>query len=679
MHKARQMTMVALAVEIALASTYAQDDSTLLERDVETSAIVQSAPRSALTLDTASLTNAWKDSGISVNRCAVLFQDFGKSVTEANDNAAAKRAQLDAATWKLLETGKAKAQADGNLNLHLAYRAAFDSGLETLTGDKAEIVKIRTARAKRLAQIDSDLRAAGVTAAHTLHASLEYQKAELTKKGDIETAVKVVAFQQKVAEWGKNPRTSGQAAAIATTSKERAAVAPRPQQRPQSRPVVAEIKRIEPEAKIYTIDARSDSGEFICSATAGDKLEISYVSGKWSEWAPGKDASPDAEDVYFRAKCVLIKRNSPESILSELPAGTRTHPFVYDVREDGDYALRINDTPGGCNDNAGSVRYSVRVISGEKAKDAASTQPAPPSKPEPSATGEQSGRFLNQTLTGTQTAESVTLAKTAQPHVVKEQYIVPEGKELLVEAGATIVFERGASLHCEGTLRMNGSEQAPIVCKGKMPTVGYWSGIRLRSEDAIMDWVQISGAVEAIQINKSPSILNCAICRNEKSGIHVGMNCAGGDARIVNCLIANNGKKGIDCHHGQATLENCTITGNGETGLWVGYSGHVKASACKIEGNKGRGCCFDAGGQGDVHNSSITGNKGFDIEYTGGGASDFRECYWGTSITRMLQQRGDGANLPNIKDGRDTGDGNTVNVAEFLTEPPKDCGATVKF
>ncbi len=674
MHKARRMTIVALAAEIALASAYAQDNGTSPEREAEASASVQSntSPHSALTLGTASLTNAWKESGISMYRCAALFQDFGKAIATANGNAAAKRAQLDAATWKLLETGMAKAQADGNLNLHLAYRAAFDSGLETLKGDNAEIVKIRAARAKRLAQIDADLRAAGVTAAHSLHAGLEYQKAEMTKKGDIETAVKVVGFQQKVAEWGKNPQTLGLAAAISSANDERPATQPlarRTVTQQQARQRVGEIKTSEPEGEIITIDSYKPEGTSLGLIHAGDVVKIQYVDGEWSVHEAQWMESPDGETLRQSGSRVILAESGNSKIpVKSIPPNTKEKPFEFVVQRTGTYLMRINDAPEHCGDNMGAVRYSVTIIPGKN--------PNTTLKPKK---GSAFGRVTNHTLTGTQTEESITLAKTAQPHVVREQYIVPEGKELLVEAGATIVFERGASLHCEGTLRMNGSEQAPIVCKGKMQTVGYWSGIRLRSEDAIMDWVQISGAVEAIQINKSPSILNCAICRNEKSGIHVGMNCAGGDARIVNCLIANNGKKGIDCHHGRATLENCTITENGETGLWVGYSGHVKASACKIEGNKGRGCCFDAGGQGDVHNSSITGNKGFDIEYTGGGASDFRECYWGTSITRMLQQRGDGANLPNIKDGRDTGDGNTVNVAEFLTEPPKDCGATVKF
>ncbi len=56
-----------------------------------------------------------------------------------------------------------------------------------------------------------------------------------------------------------------------------------------------------------------------------------------------------------------------------------------------------------------------------------------------------------------------------------------------------------------------------------------------------------------------------------------------------------------------------------------------------------------------------------------------QEKLLGPSVTCLLQQRGDGANLPNIKDGRDTGRGNIVDVAEFLTQPPKDCGAMVKW
>ena len=672
MHKAKRLTMVALAVEIAFASAYAQDDGALLERGEAASSSGQASPRSALTLDTASLTNAWKDSGISVYRCAVLFQTFGKAVTEANGNAAAKRAQLDAATWKLLETGMAKAQVDGNLNLHLSYRAAFDSGLETLKGDNAEIVKIRAARAKRLAQIDADLRAAGVTAAHTLHASLEYQKAEMTKKADIEMAVKVSGFQQKVAEWEKNPQTQGQAATISTANDVRPKTQPltrrtTTQHQPHQR--VSEIKTSQPEGKVLTIDSYEPEGTTIGLLHPGDVVKIQYIDGEWSVHGAQWMESPDGDTLrQSGSRMILAESGNSRIPVKSIPPNTKENPFDFVVQRTGTYVMRINDAPEHCGDNMGTVRYSVTIIPVEKTSTAL--------KPK---NGNASGRVTNHTLTGTQMEESITLSKTAHPHVIKEQYVVPQGKELIVEAGATIIFERGASLYCEGTLRMNGSEQAPIVCKGKMQTIGYWSGIRLRSEDAVLDWVQISGAVQAIQLNKNPSILNCAIFKNEKCGIHIGMDCAGGDARIVNCVIADNGEKGIDCHHGRASFEKCTITRNGKYGMWVGYSGHVKMNDCKIEGNKGDGFCFDAGGQGDVHDSYITGNKGFDIKYTGGGASNFQECYWGQSITRMLQQRGDGANLPNIMDGRDSGTGNFADVADFLTEPPKECGSTLKW
>ena len=330
MHKARQLTMVALAVEIALALAYAQDDGTLLERDAEASAIVQSSPRSALTLDTASLTNAWKESGISVYRCTALFQDFGKSVTEANGNAAAKRAQLDAATWKLLETGMAKAQAAGNLDLHLAYRAAFDSGLETLKGDNDEIVKIRTARAKRLAQIDADLRAAGVTAAHTLHASLEFQKAELTKKGDIDTAVKVVGFQQKVAEWGKNPQTSGQAAAIVSATAERPAAPSRPQLRPQS--PISNASRLESAKSAYCV----------IDLSAGANA-LSYPVSYHSAPPPGGFNT----DEYKMTKLVLKRIEAGTFIMGGAAKTTLSKPFYIGLFEvtQKQWSLVTGDNP----------------------------------------------------------------------------------------------------------------------------------------------------------------------------------------------------------------------------------------------------------------------------------------------------------------------------------------------
>ncbi len=642
-------------------------------------AVTYAAP---LSLDISSLSNAWNEAGVSSYKCKSAFRDFGKGIADANAESVAKRMKLDTTARVYLKQHMEKAQAEGDLDKVLVFKTALESARSgAIAGNDEAIVKFRESYEKQLVLADRALLAAGLTAARALTGTLEWQKSEVTKKGDITDAQKIVAFQKKVEEWAKSMQKQATLTASAASTAAEPAAKPtvmRPQPRPQPRESLSTNKRLKPEAKVFTIDARNANGTPIGMVKAGSTIEILYVSGKWL--AAHHMESPDAKELdYNMHRCVLCKRTDPRQVLAVIPANTRKTPFRCPIYEEEDLALRVYDGEQGYRegyfaDNSGSVRYSVCVIPADEEVAAQTARQSAPVAPSMTAS-----RLSDQTLTGTQTDMSVHLTKRPQPYTVREQYLVPQGKELVVDAGVAIIFEKEASLYCEGTLMMNGTEQSPIVCKGKMQVAGYWSGIRLRSEDAVLDWVQISGAAEGIQLNKNPSILNCAIFKNEKSGIHIGMDCAGGNARIVNCVIADNGEKGIDCHHGRASFEKCTITRNGKFGMWVGYSGHVQMNDCRIEGNKRDGFCFDAGGQGDVHNSSILGNKGYDVKYTGGGASNFRECYWGQSITRMLQQRGDGANLPNILDGRDSGSGNFVDVAEFLTEPPKDCGATVKW
>lgn len=174
-----------------------------------------------------------------------------------------------------------------------------------------------------------------------------------------------------------------------------------------------------------------------------------------------------------------------------------------------------------------------------------------------------------------------------------------------------------------------------------------------------------------------PTIANSVFMDNEK-GIHVGASCNfKAKPSFINCAFVRNRNHGIDCHHGGMSLDKCTIANNGEFGAIVGYGGDAEASYCLVSGNKEGGLRFRNGGHGSFHGSSITGNKKVDVEAHS--KCDFRKNWWGAGATRILQQKGDGANLPSINDGRDNGSGDIVDVAEFLTEPPKDCGATVKF
>ncbi len=284
-------------------------------------------------------------------------------------------------------------------------------------------------------------------------------------------------------------------------------------------------------------------------------------------------------------------------------------------------------------------------------------------------------RISNLTLTGTQTEDSVSLPKSPLPHVVKEQYLVPQGKELVVEAGATIVFERDASLYCEGTLKMNGAEKAPIVCKGRSSGKGYWGGITLKTSDSTMSSVMVTGAKTALSIVAGrPTIRDCAFVEN-LNGVHVEQT----NPSFFNCRIADNDGSGVNCTRTgrEFLLDHCSLENNGEWGFIGGYYGGASLMACVIRNNKKGGLNSHLWSCDVVaHNCIFEKNKNLDVENGADRSWDFRRNYWGPSVTRLLQQRGDGVNLPNIKDGRDSDRGNIVEISDFLTEPPNDCGAT---
>ena len=477
-------------------------------------------------LDAASLSGAYRESGISTYSCRLALKDFEKAVATANAAAETNRASMVRIVVKYLKSGMSTAQASGDLDKVIAFKTALETADAGIDGDLEEIVKLRASRDAQKAKIDNALLAAGITAAKGLLGALEWQKREMTRKNEIDEAKKIASFQKQIEEW-------------------------------------------------------------------------------------------------------MTKTKDAVSAPSAAASGGRVSP-----------------------------------------------RPAATEESRPFARG-----FSTQTLTGTQTETSVTLTRSPQPHVVKEQYLVPKGKELIVEAGVTLVFEEGASLYCEGTLYMNGTERAPIVCKGHMGKVGYWNGITVKAKESTLEFVRITDAKTGITTVNSPTVRNCIFTKNE-TGVKLGSDQRG--QTFINCLISGNAKNGVNADFRNTVLfERCTIEDNGEWGILSGYHyGTVNLESTTITRNRKGGIHLRRGGShANAKNCIIMDNDGYDVENACDDDTSWnlRQNYWGPSATRLLQQRGDGVNLPNIKDGRDSGRGNIVDVAEFLTEPPRNCGATVKL
>ncbi len=169
------------------------------------------------------------------------------------------------------------------------------------------------------------------------------------------------------------------------------------------------------------------------------------------------------------------------------------------------------------------------------------------------------------------------------------------------------------------------------------------------------------------------------------SNNEMGASVSGNGHSFSNCRFEANAKDGLKFDtHGTLSIEKCTFENNGGFGFVNCWAGLASFEACAFINNKGGGIGGrDWGAKVAARQCLFSKNKKYDVDHGDHSSPDeiwdFHQNYWGPSVTRLLQQRGDGANLSNIFDGRDLNNGAIVDVAEFLTEPPKDCGATVKF
>lgn len=155
-------------------------------------------------LDVESLSKDWEALGISSYKCRNRYREFLKTVEEANEEAKAKRQKLDEILKSHLKTRLETAKFEEDDEVVKAITEALESiGDGGLGGDETVVGKLRKSYGAQLEQIDKALFTAALNAARALHASLDYQKQELKKKGDAKKGTAVATFQAKVVAWGK--------------------------------------------------------------------------------------------------------------------------------------------------------------------------------------------------------------------------------------------------------------------------------------------------------------------------------------------------------------------------------------------------------------------------------------------------------------------------------------------
>ena len=269
-------------------------------------------------------------------------------------------------------------------------------------------------------------------------------------------------------------------------------------------------------------------------------------------------------------------------------------------------------------------------------------------------------------LTGAQKEISRTLDDAKSPYTVVGEYFVGSGMELIVKEGVTLIFKKNAGFSIQGGLKMEGTVECPIVCKGSSSGIGIWQGIKIcKDATADIEGVSISGAKCGLSLQKKVYVRKCSICKNE-CGI------VASDSVLEDLYICDNRGDAIGVGH--PTVDHCTISRNGGNGL-CGWGG-CNITKSVIYRNKKSGVnCWNGGHDVTITKSYLAENKKFDVHNGCDKTWDCSENYWGAAITKMLDYKGDVVNLPRIYDRKDNPGIGIVDISKWLKEMPIDCGA----
>jgi len=156
-------------------------------------------------------------------------------------------------------------------------------------------------------------------------------------------------------------------------------------------------------------------------------------------------------------------------------------------------------------------------------------------------------------LIGTLTIDTLLLADTT--YVVLGDLIVPAGKTLTVQPGATLRFVDNAALLVDGNIILQGSSTNKILLDSFVknnPLINEWSGIQVNSTatNVIIDHVIIQHASTGIAFdNANGSVSNSLIRQN-----YIGIRLVDASPSISTNEIVSNGGSGIEIRNFSAPV-----------------------------------------------------------------------------------------------------------------------------
>jgi hypothetical protein len=110
--------------------------------------------------------------------------------------------------------------------------------------------------------------------------------------------------------------------------------------------------------KIIKIDSQDAKGYKIGRLKEGQTVKLQYISGIWRAYGGWKEESPDsATTSQHKLAFVLSSRTGDTTITN--PSRTKDTPFEYQIVENGEYYLRMDDPA--VDSNVGVVSYRISI------------------------------------------------------------------------------------------------------------------------------------------------------------------------------------------------------------------------------------------------------------------------------------------------------------------------------
>ena len=177
---------------------------------------------------------------------------------------------------------------------------------------------------------------------------------------------------------------------------------------------------------------------------------------------------------------------------------------------------------------------------------------------------------------GEMTEDTVFNADTE--YLIQDTLVVPQGRRLLIQAGASLVFDEGIALDVYGKLYVCGSERKPVTFTSDKGEPGSWPGLRFYNvdEESVLSHVLVQFAGDrAIYLeNSTPALLDVKIANS--SGFPISSDGNALPKFLGDVDLDDNPFKGIEIRSG--TVNNETVAWPNQGFVYV-VSGPLEVGA----------------------------------------------------------------------------------------------------